>query len=150
MKVHLIDGTYELFRMFYGAPSAQDAEGREVGATRGLIRSLVAMLRQDDVTHVGIAFDHVIESFRNELFDGYKTGFGIDPKLWAQFPLAERVGRALGLAVWPMIDFSEVMPQNRSQSVSGGVFSPVSDPIASNSTRSPTAVPVPWPSIKFS
>jgi len=105
MRIHLIDGTYELFRHFYAVPSAVAADKTEVGATRGLLRSLVAMLRQDDVTHVGIAFDHVIESFRNDLFAGYKTGEGIDPKLWAQFPLAEQVSRALGLVVWPMVEF---------------------------------------------
>lgn len=104
MKAHVIDGTYELFRMYFGAPPAQH-DGREVGAVRGLLRSLAAMMRQDDVTHVGIAFDHVIESFRNELFDGYKTGEGMDPVLFAQFPLAEEAARALGLTVWPMIEF---------------------------------------------
>jgi 5'-3' exonuclease len=105
MKIHLIDGTYELFRHFYGAPSAVTGEGAEVGATRGLLRSLAAMLRQDDVTHVAIAFDHVIESFRNDLFAGYKTGEGIDPELLAQFPLAEEASRALGIVVWPMVEF---------------------------------------------
>ena len=105
MKVHLVDGTYELFRSHFGAPSAVAADGMEVGATRGLLRSLVAMLRQDDVTHVGIAFDHVIESFRNDLFAGYKTGEGVEPALLAQFPLAEEACRALGLVVWPMVEF---------------------------------------------
>lgn len=105
MNIHLIDGTYELFRNFYGAPSAVTGDGIEVGATRGLLRSLAAMLRQQDVTHVAIAFDQVIESFRNDLYPGYKTGAGIDPLLWAQFPLAEEAGRALGLVVWPMIEF---------------------------------------------
>jgi 5'-3' exonuclease len=105
MKVHLIDGTYELFRHFYAVPSATAMDGSEVGAARGLLRSLAAMLRQEDVTHVAIAFDHVIESFRNDLFAGYKTGEGIDPDLWAQFPVAEEVSRALGLVVWPMVEF---------------------------------------------
>jgi 5'-3' exonuclease len=77
----------------------------EVGATRGFARSLLALLRQPEVTHVGVAFDHVVESFRNELFDGYKTGEGIDPELWAQFPLVERAARALGVVVWPMVEF---------------------------------------------
>lgn len=105
MKVHLIDGTYELFRHFYAVPSATADDGKEVGATRGVLRSLAAMLRQEDVTHVAIAFDHVIESFRNDLFPGYKTGEGIDPKLLAQFPLAEEASRALGIVVWPMVEF---------------------------------------------
>ena len=106
MLVHLVDGTFELFRAYYGAPAAKAADGvTEVGAARGLLRSLVALLRQDEVTHVGIAFDHVIESFRNQLYAGYKTGDGIEPALWAQFPLAERVAAALGLEVWPMIEF---------------------------------------------
>lgn len=105
MKIHLIDGTYELFRNYFAVPSSVAADGMEVGATRGLLRSLVAMLRQEDVTHVGIAFDHVIESFRNELFAGYKTGAGIDASLLEQFPLAEEVSRALGLVVWPMVEF---------------------------------------------
>lgn len=103
--VHLIDGTYELFRHFYGAPSATGADGREVGATRGLLRSLAALLRHSEVTHVAVAFDTVIESFRNELFEGYKTGAGIDPDLRGQFELAERAAEALGLVVWRMIEF---------------------------------------------
>jgi 5'-3' exonuclease len=105
MKIHLIDGTYELFRHFYAVPSASGPGGAEVGATRGLLRSLTAMLREPDVTHVAIAFDHVIESFRNELFAGYKTGEGIDRQLHDQFPLAEQASRALGLVVWPMVEF---------------------------------------------
>ncbi len=105
MRVHLLDGTYELFRMYFGAPSATDPSGREVGAVRALLRSFVALLAEDDVTHVGVAFDHVIESFRNDLFAGYKTGEGLDPALYGQFELAERACRALGLVVWPMVDF---------------------------------------------
>lgn len=105
MKVHLIDGTFELFRAHYGAPSARSPDGREVGATRGLLRSLAALLREPDCTHVAVAFDRVIESFRNELFTGYKTGDGIDPDLLAQFPLAERAAAALGVVVWPMVEF---------------------------------------------
>lgn len=105
MKVHLVDGTYELFRAFYGAPSRRTADGREVGATRGLLRSLVTLLQRGETTHVACAFDHVIESFRNRLFDGYKTGEGIDPHLAAQFELAERASRALGLVTWPMVEF---------------------------------------------
>ncbi len=101
----MVDGTYELFRAFYGAPSATAPDGREVGATRSLLRSLASLLRQDDVSHVGVAFDHVIESFRNELYAGYKTGEGIDPPLFAQFELAERASAALGVVVWSMIEF---------------------------------------------
>ncbi|MCB0230895.1 MAG: flap endonuclease, partial [Anaerolineae bacterium] len=105
MKIHLIDGTYELFRGFYGPPPKKAPDGREVGATVGLLRSLLALLNDPDVTHVGVAFDHVVESFRNDLFAGYKTGEGIDPDLFAQFPLAEAAVAALGLVVWPMVEF---------------------------------------------
>jgi 5'-3' exonuclease len=105
MKVHLIDGTFELFRTYYGAPSATSPSGMEVGATRALMRSYIAMLTRDGVTHAGAAYDTVIESFRNDLFDGYKTGGGIEPELWNQFPFAERVTRALGITCWPMIEF---------------------------------------------
>jgi 5'-3' exonuclease len=104
VKVHLVDGTYELFRAFYGAPSARHL-GREVGASRALLGMMKALCRQPDVTHVAVAFDHVIESFRNDLFAGYKTGEGIDPNLYSQFELAEDVCRAAGLVVWPMIEF---------------------------------------------
>ncbi|MBW2386704.1 MAG: flap endonuclease [Deltaproteobacteria bacterium] len=105
MNVHLVDGTYELFRSYYGAPSATGSDGREVGAARGLLRSLGALLREPGCTHVAVAFDHVIESFRNDLFDGYKTGEGMEPELWAQFPLAEQVVHALGMVMWPMFEF---------------------------------------------
>jgi 5'-3' exonuclease len=103
--VHLFDGTYELFRAFYGAPSALDADGVEIGAARALLRSLVMFLEKERATHVGVAFDTVIESFRNQLFAGYKTGEGIDPALWGQFPIAEEVSRALGLVTWSMVEF---------------------------------------------
>jgi 5'-3' exonuclease len=102
--VYLVDGTYELFRAFYGAPSSVK-NGREVGATRALLRSFSGMLLDPDVTHLAIAFDTVIESFRNDLFPGYKTGAGIDPDLWSQFELAEQATRALGIVTWSMIDF---------------------------------------------
>jgi 5'-3' exonuclease len=102
--VYLVDGTYELFRAFFGAPSAVK-NGREVGAARSLLRSFSGMLLDPDVTHVAIAFDTVIESFRNDLFPGYKTGAGIDPDLWNQFPLAEQASRALGIVTWSMIEF---------------------------------------------
>lgn len=105
MQVHLVDGTYELFRHFYGAPARRAPDGREVGATCSLMRSLVGLLRAPGTTHVACAFDTVIESFRNELFAGYKTGAGIEPDLLAQFPLAERAVRALGVVVWSMVEF---------------------------------------------
>lgn len=105
MDVHLIDGTYELFRSWFGAPGATSVSGQEVGATRGFLRSMVAMLRDEQVTHVGCAFDHRVESFRNDLFDGYKTGEGLEPELLAQFPLVERASEALGLATWPMSEY---------------------------------------------
>jgi 5'-3' exonuclease len=105
MQVHLIDGTYELFRCYFGAPSAINPNGQEVGATKGLLLSFAAWLRAGEITHVAAAFDTVIESFRNELFSGYKTSAGIDPNLYSQFPLAERATRALGIPVWSMVDF---------------------------------------------
>jgi 5'-3' exonuclease len=104
VQVHLIDGTYELFRAWFGAPPAQHA-GREVGATRSLLRSLTTLLNKRIITHAGVAFDHVIESFRNDLFAGYKTGDGLPEGLTSQFELAERAVAALGLTVWPMIEF---------------------------------------------
>ena len=105
MNVHLVDGTYELFRSFYGPPPRKAPDGREVGATIGLLRSLLVLLSAPQVTHIGCAFDHVIESFRNELLSSYKTGEGIDPSLLAQFPLAEATTSALGIVVWPMVEF---------------------------------------------
>ena len=104
MQVHLIDGTYELFRAWFGAPPAQH-EGREVGATRSILRSFSTLLNKRVITHVGVAFDHVIESFRNDLFPGYKTGEGLPEALVAQFELAERACKALGMMVWPMVEF---------------------------------------------
>jgi 5'-3' exonuclease len=105
MKIHLIDGTYELFRSFYGAPGKKSPDGREVGATLGLLKSLLSLITKSNVTHIACAFDHVIESFRNDLYPGYKTGEGVDPDLLDQFPLAEEAVSALGLVVWPMIEF---------------------------------------------
>ena len=105
MKIHLIDGTYELFRNHFGAPPKKAPDGREVGATLGLLRSLLMLLTSPGVTHVGVAFDHVIESFRNDLYPGYKTSEGVDPKLLAQFELAEEAVSALGVVVWPMVEF---------------------------------------------
>ncbi|MEO1229100.1 MAG: 5'-3' exonuclease H3TH domain-containing protein [Myxococcota bacterium] len=103
--LHVVDGTYELFRAFYGAPSRENAQGEEIGAVRALAGSLLALVTREGATHVGVAFDHVIESFRNDLFEGYKTGAGIDPKLWGQFRLAEEATRALGFVCWPMVEF---------------------------------------------
>ena len=105
MKVHLVDGTYELFRSWFGAPESKSPSGQEVGATRGFLRSMAAMLRDEGVTHVGCAFDQRVESFRNEIFDSYKTGEGLEPALFAQFPLAERASQALGMVTWPMLTF---------------------------------------------
>lgn len=105
MNVHLVDGTYELFRAWFGAPEATSPSGAEVGATRGFLRSMAALLGDQEVTHIGCAFDHTVESFRNDLFDGYKTGEGLEPDLFAQFPLAERASLALGMITWPMVEF---------------------------------------------
>lgn len=106
MRIFLVDGTYELFRSYFGAPSARSTTlGREVGAVRGLARSLWSLVRDEGATHVAVAFDRVIESFRNEIFPGYKTGDGIDPELFGQFPWAEEAAAALGFVVWPMEEF---------------------------------------------
>lgn len=105
MRVHLVDGTYELFRAYFGAPRATGRLGTEVGATRGFLRSMLGLLREPIVTHVAVAFDHVVESFRNDLFDGYKTGEGVPEDLMAQFPLVERAAAALGMVVWSMVEF---------------------------------------------
>jgi 5'-3' exonuclease len=104
VDVYLIDGTYELFRHYYAVPSARDRDGREVGAVRGVLASLLGMMTVN-TTYIGVATDHVIESFRNDLWTGYKTGEGIDPDLFAQFPLLEEMLSALGVAVWPMVEF---------------------------------------------
>ena len=103
MDVHLIDGTYELFRYFYALPSARDREGREVGAVRGVIGSVLGLINRG-ATHVGVATDHVIESFRNRMWRGYKTGAGIDPDLLSQFGLLEEALTALGVVVWAMVE----------------------------------------------
>lgn len=105
MNIHLVDGTYELFRNHFGAPPKKALDGREVGATLGLLRSLLMLVTSPGVTHVGVAFDHVIESFRNDLYTGYKTSEGVDSNLLAQFPLAEDAVSALGIVVWPMVEF---------------------------------------------
>ncbi len=104
MHIHLLDGTYELFRYFYAVPSARDEDGREIGAVRGVVGSVLGMINRG-ATHVGVATDHVIESFRNGLWPGYKTGAGIDPDLLSQFGLLEEALQALGVTVWPMIEY---------------------------------------------
>jgi 5'-3' exonuclease len=104
MEVHLIDGTYELFRHFYALPSAKDSEGREVAAVRGVLGSLLGMMRAG-TTYIGVATDHVIESFRIRMWPEYKTGQGVEPELLAQFPLLEETLRALGVVVWAMEEY---------------------------------------------
>lgn len=105
MKIHLVDGTYELFRAHFGALPKKAPDGREVGATLGLVRSMMLLLSDPEVTHVAVAFDHVVESFRNKMYPSYKTGEGVDPDLMVQFPLAEKMVSALGLVIWPMTKF---------------------------------------------
>ena len=104
MEIHLIDGTYELFRHYYALPSARDENGMEIAAVRGVLNSVLSMI-QRGATHVAVATDHVIESFRNDLWADYKTGEGIEPALRAQFPLLEEALAAAGVVVWPMIEF---------------------------------------------
>ncbi len=104
MEVYLVDGTYELFRHYYALPRARDAEGREIGAVRGVLKSVLGMIR-GGATHIAVATDHVIESFRNDLWPGYKTSAGVERDLLAQFPLLEEVLEAAGIVVWPMVEF---------------------------------------------
>lgn len=104
MRIHLIDGTYELFRHFFGAPSHINSKGQEVGAVRAVATSMLSMVNQG-ATHIGIATDHVITSFRNELYDGYKDGSDLDPVILGQFNLLEEVLDSLGFMIFPMIDF---------------------------------------------
>jgi 5'-3' exonuclease len=104
LEIYLVDGTYELFRHYYALPSARDAKGREVAAVRGVLGSVLGMIKEGS-SYIAVATDHVIESFRNELWPGYKTSEGIDPDLWAQFPLLEEVLAAAGIVVWPMVEF---------------------------------------------
>jgi 5'-3' exonuclease len=104
MEVVLIDGTYELFRHYYALPSAKDINGREVAAVRGVVQSVLSMIT-GGARHLGVATDHVIESFRNGLWPTYKTGAGIEPELYAQFPLLEEALAAAGVTVWPMVEF---------------------------------------------
>jgi 5'-3' exonuclease len=104
MNVHLVDGTYELFRHYYAVPPATDSNGRQVGAVRGVLFSILSMLEKD-ATHLGVATDHIIESFRNELYPGYKTSEGIPAALLSQFALLEEALDAMGVVVWPMVEF---------------------------------------------
>src|SRR2546428_5608258 len=121
MDVYLVDGTYELFRHYYALPSARDADGREIGAVRGVIASVLGMIN-GGATHVGAATDHVIESFRNRLCPGYKTSAGIEPDLLAQFPLLEEALSALGIATWPMVEFEadDALAAAAAAAASGG------------------------------
>ena len=105
MKIHLVDGTYELFRAHFALPPVTAPDGRPVSAVRGIMQTMLMMLREDGVTHVACAFDHVVESFRNDMFDGYKTGEGTPEDLMSQFHLAERAIAALGVVVWPIVEF---------------------------------------------
>jgi 5'-3' exonuclease len=104
LEIYLVDGTYELFRHYFAVPSARDTEGREVGAVRGVLASVLGMMKEG-ATHIAVATDHVIESFRNGLWAEYKTGEGVEPDLLAQFPLLEEVLSAAGVVVWPMVEF---------------------------------------------
>src|SRR5689334_2134323 len=104
MDVYLVDGTYELFRHFFAVPRSQDAAGAEIGAVVGVVDSILYMF-EHGVTHIGVATDHVVESFRNDLYDGYKTSEGVPPELLSQFQLLEDALTAMGVVVWPMIEF---------------------------------------------
>jgi 5'-3' exonuclease len=104
MDVHLIDGTYELFRHFFAVPAAADVNGQEIGAVRGVLTSVLSMIEKG-ATHLGVATDHVVESFRNDLYPGYKTSEGVEPELLSQFPILEQALEAMGVLVWPEIYF---------------------------------------------
>jgi 5'-3' exonuclease len=104
LQVHLVDGTYELFRHYYALPSVRDQDGREVAAVRGVVASVLGMISAG-ATHIGVATDHVVESFRNDLWPGYKTSAGVEPDLLAQFPLLEDALKEAGFVVWPMVEF---------------------------------------------
>jgi len=102
MDVYLVDGTYELFRHFFAVPAAADVNGREIGAVRGVLTSILSMIERG-ATHIGVATDHVVESFRNDLYPGYKTSEGVPPELLSQFPILEEMLQAMGVVVWPMV-----------------------------------------------
>jgi 5'-3' exonuclease len=104
MDVYLIDGTYELFRYFFAVPAAADLNGREVGGVRGVLGTVLSMIERG-ATHLGVATDHVVESFRNDLYPGYKTSEGVAPELLSQFPILEEMLQAMGVVVWPMVEF---------------------------------------------
>src|SRR5437764_11834322 len=104
VDIHLVDGTYELFRHFFAVPPAEDINGQEIGAVRGVLRSVLSMIERG-ATHIGVATDHVVESFRNDLYAGYKTSEGVAEPLLAQFPILEEVLDAMGVKVWPMVYF---------------------------------------------
>src|SRR5438046_3524067 len=104
MNVHLVDGTYELFRHFFALPSATDVNGQEIGAVRGVLTSVLSMVERG-ATHIGVATDHVVESFRNDLYARYKTSEGVPPELLSQFPILEEALDAMGVLVWPMVEF---------------------------------------------
>ncbi len=121
MEVHLIDGTYELFRHYHALPSARDRQGQEVAAVRGVLASVLGMINAG-ATHVAVATDQVIESFRNSLWPGYKTGAGIEPDLLSQFTLLEDALAALGITVWPMVEFEA------DDALASGAAAAASDP----------------------
>src|SRR4029077_14952690 len=104
MDVYLIDGTYELFRHFYAVPATTDSNGQEIGAVRGVLTSVLSMIERG-ATHIGVATDHVVESFRNDLYPGYKTAEGVPEELLSQFPVLEQALQAMGVVVWPMVYF---------------------------------------------
>src|SRR5215510_11122080 len=104
MKVYLIDGTYELFRHFFALPRVSDVNGQEIAAVRGVLNSVLSMIERG-ATHIGVATDHVVESFRNDLYPGYKTSEGVPPELLSQFPILEQALEAMGVVVWPMVEF---------------------------------------------
>src|SRR5499427_9612312 len=104
MKIHLVDGTYELFRHFFAVPAAMDANGQDVGAVRGVLGTVLSMI-EHGATHIGVATDHVVESFRNDLYPGYKTSEGVPPELLSQFPILEDALQAMGVLVWPMVEY---------------------------------------------
>jgi 5'-3' exonuclease len=119
MDVHLVDGTYELFRQYFGQPPRTGSDGREIGAVRGVVLSLMSMLA-DGATHMGVATDHVVESFRNDLWPGYKTGAGIEPELRSQFDILEAALAALGVVVWPMVELEADDALGSAASVAAG------------------------------